>query len=341
MKEHSTPTTPPAPSCRGTIIVDASTLLKLAAPISETYWNPYKPHPGTFLHLLNFLADQGYRILIPETVALEAGHVTADGIALKRSSYPQGQEFNFIRASSFLKSIANARDQATSWGREIRIVADTGPEEANEYCKKVRISQHNISTDPFFRTNGKRSSSQSGNYLTVNAFEDRLASIRHITDTKHLGDRAVGSLLKKERQTPAGNILVLSDDRALCNQIWTDHETMSMSAKYCVFAFMAAGLGAEAGFSADVKPEEMVDNLIRKNPCYRINGEYKPADPGRLSKAIANYPFYLSLQQLRQDLEEKANSEPPKKTEAGGKTAMDKFTKRFGDPKAFERPRTR
>lgn len=325
--------------CRGTIIVDASTLLKLAYSISNKHSNAPELSQNDYQYLLQFLADHGYRILIPETVALEAGPVTADGIALKRSSYPQGKERNFRRASSFLKSIANARDQVTSWGGEIRIVADTGPKEADEYCKKVRISQHNISTDPFFRTNGKRSS-QSGNYLTVNAFADRLASIRNTTKTKHLGDRAVDSLLIKEQQTPAGNILVLSDDHALCDQIWRDHNTMSMSAQYFVFAFMAAGLGADAGFRADAKPEKIVDDLIQKNPCYRIDGDYNPADPVRLSKAIANYPFYASLQELKKDLEEKARTEaatPPEEKNEGAQ----RFAKRFGNPLKFQGPRTR
>jgi hypothetical protein len=339
MSVHQPPHTSTSRPCRGTIIVDASTLLKLAYSISNKYSNAPELSQNDYQYLLQFLTDHGYRILIPETVALEAGHVTADGIALQRLSYPQGKERNFRRASSFLKSIANARDQVTSWGGEIRIVADTGPKEADEYCKKVRISQHNISTDPFFRPNGKQSS-QSGNYKKPQAFRDRLSSIRHTTETEHLGDKAVVSLLRKEQQTPAGNILVLSDDHALCDQIWRDHNTMSMSAEYFVFAFMAAGLGAEAGFSADVKPEKMVDDLIEKNPCYRINGEYNPAGSGRLSKAIANYPFYASLQELKKDLEEKARAEaatPPEEKNEGAQ----RFAKRFGNPLKFQRPRTR
>lgn len=71
---------PPKPPYRGTIIVDSCSLIQLAlVPLSvhtaapNNTQSPPRDYLSSHLHILHYLAQQGYRIIIPEMVAYEVG----------------------------------------------------------------------------------------------------------------------------------------------------------------------------------------------------------------------------------------------------------------------------
>ena len=85
--------------CRGVIVVDSSDFITLSAKYerSEIGKNSAlaelsKP-TGCYLDLLTVLASHGYRILIPELVSLQSGHITATGKNIDQYFLGHRQDF--------------------------------------------------------------------------------------------------------------------------------------------------------------------------------------------------------------------------------------------------------
>ena len=120
------PTTP----VRGTIIVDAYVLKKLAVKVTENATDTTPPG-ATYLDTLTFLANHGYRIIIPEVASIIAGRMLASGDDL--SPYlPNSQPRPDTQlVSRFLKEVV--RNHIPN----IRIESETGPAAVNAYCASL------------------------------------------------------------------------------------------------------------------------------------------------------------------------------------------------------------
>lgn len=134
MRPTEAPTEPTTP-VRGTIIVDAYALKKLAVRVNENATDATPPG-ATYLDTLTFLANHGYRIIIPEVASIIAGRMLASGDDLSPylpNKHP-GPDTQLV--SRFLKEVA--RNHMPN----IRIEGETGPAEVNAYCAILRVAIH-------------------------------------------------------------------------------------------------------------------------------------------------------------------------------------------------------
>jgi hypothetical protein len=209
-------------------------------------------------------------------------------------------------ASKFLKNIAVSKDWPNPSGGEMRIVADTGPAEADIYCARIKEAANKIKKNPHLnKTHLPNQERRASEY-----FVTALGHINSETEKQHLGDKAVISLFTKELNKSDKNILLLSDDLGLNYNISKAcADAVYLNARHFVFAFAAAGLGSIAGFNNTATPATLTDDMTLHNPVNKIKSLISPANPANFERNIAQNPFYHSLQALKKDLEEKAKSD--------------------------------
>lgn len=94
-------TASPSSPSRGTIIVDATSLIDMEMAIDPKFLLNLENPPKTYLEILPALAKQGYRIIIPETAAYESASVLAGGINL--SNYFSHYNPNHRHSNPFWK----------------------------------------------------------------------------------------------------------------------------------------------------------------------------------------------------------------------------------------------
>ncbi|MDX2095247.1 MAG: hypothetical protein SFW64_04835 [Alphaproteobacteria bacterium] len=324
---HHEPQATVAPN-RGTIILDASTIFYLAHPIDAQFVNPsHYPRLNSYLDLLPLLAKNGFRILIPEVVAIEAGDMLADGRELERSPYNH-KPSDRMRAG-FLKSVARGHCP------NISIVTNTGPKGANTYCQSLRIA-----------VDLARISEQAN-------LKNMLKGIKTHSNTKNLGDQAIMAMLESEKYAQEGiPTLVMTDDRDLAIQA-EKRGVQSVDTRSFLHNLVYSRLAAKMGLITQINGKNLTGEDLFEDTYKKI--EHRPQqDTGpwktsQLEKHITNAflrnldslnarPFARALVALKKDLDAQTVSvEAPgnigmssNPNGNGGASRIDRFKARYG-----------
>jgi hypothetical protein len=147
---------PSSPKKRGTIIVDSSTLLRLVLPSKHQFISlDDKGHDlvPRFSDLLLMLSKHGYRIVIPEMVAFEAGQVFHDGRSVSRDFehaphlsklFNEGYEFlSIVGRGGYLPNIevVGTPDKADSPAADFMRRLDDAHRSELDYDRHARLKE--------------------------------------------------------------------------------------------------------------------------------------------------------------------------------------------------------
>lgn len=306
---------------RGTIILDASTIFCLGHHINSKLLKPdHYPPLNTYLDLLPLLARNGFRILIPEVVAVEAGDMLADGRELRKNL--DTERFDDKLRANFLKGVTRGEFP------NISIIQKTGPERANAYCENLHIAVNLAQT------------SKNAHLQTM------LKGIRTHSDTKDLGDRAIMAMVESEKyrqdDTP---ILVMTDDRDLAIQA-ERRGVQSVDTRTFLHNLVRSRLAPKMGLATQVNAADLFVDAYSKNENRaqdRKPWKISQLD-GKITKAfLANIaasdkrPFARALVGLKKDIDTQAASveasgnaaSPPNSNGNGVVSQTDKFRARY------------
>lgn len=319
---------PNAPPPRGIIILDAGALMHMAVPVREN--SPESGiAPESYLAVLTLLADQGYRILIPETVSIEAAGVTSGGKSIQ-SAFRERDSFraNHMITKQFLRSAAMGNHP------NIHIITQTGPSKADAYCESVQEALNakdgtgSVKLNKSSRANSKR--------VEPNALKRVLLESINKQDKADLGDQAILSLIEHlpERIDNCPTI-VLTDDITFHKAIKQLAARQAPSGKPCPFtmkqlmqaienAHLEPWMGLRQAVCANDTSHHFLLDRANAN-----NGSYKKQVPSdNWFAEIRLSDFQQSLNQLSQTMA----SPPDQPTETPPvSTRRDRFAKRYGN----------
>gem|GEM_PF-3938727 len=329
---------PEQPEYRGTIIVDATILRGLSAPIPDKYLNGnHTLH--TYLGFLPFLANEGYHIIIPEMVSVEIGNTLANGDCVGKRL----QNERFAGTDQFIRPFL--QNAAFGGLPNIEIIPNTGPSFVDDYCKAVtnalqssaKVYNANLTAD------NRLSRKEKGPFakkVSTSALASELNTIQASKLDYDYGDEAIKSLLGNDKIKDADNIFVLTDDIDLTKAITTQFPKVKTVTTRCLIYSLAdsklhalAGIEKASG-SIDLENSRRSYLNMHKDPAVqhkiqKNGGIIDQNDSDTYSKKIKNNHFSQKMQKLAEELEIKAAQaeDTPAHNEHGRVSA---FQKKFG-----------
>jgi hypothetical protein len=308
---------------RGTIIVDASTLIFLGAEVAP-HLRADGLHPTDYLEVLRFLGRNGYRILIPEVVSLESAQVLATGQSLG-NYFDSERKLTQKSLKSFLHDAALPEGDPLKSNPNVQIVAHTGPAHVDRYCADMG----NAVNHSTLRFTGR-------NTRTVTANQQKRTHLVKLMerDRTDFGDDAILSLLEREG---SGNVAVLANDTGLLRRVNREFPDVHTSnSVQLLYAMGRAGLNRSLGFAPQVRSRDIRDDHIAKTRATGSEGDAYSLKYDAFSND--GLPFYLSLRALGDELRaHQLKSEVPPPA-AGARAA--KFADKYARFKGMQPPKT-
>lgn len=285
---------------RGDIIVDASVLFKLTPDIPASDNSSPKKK---YLEILPFLAKNGYRIIIPEMVAFEAGQITGSGFDAGDLFRSNGRFQYEHDIKKMLKDAALPENSADKKNKNINILSGAGPQEVNDFCDKVKraLEKYNYEIE--------REPNRPEQLNIRSAARKNFMEIIKGSSQKGRGDDAIISLIERDyKDKKIGKpVFVLVDDIGLNLRIADFPHIKPVTTSELVYGLVQAGLGKDIGFPATIDAHDLDrKRRIDGSMCNRTN---KPI-PELIHKnedahmaRIKDSPFTKSLEQLKEYLE--------------------------------------
>lgn len=275
------------PPHRGSIIVDTSALISLCAPASEHARNQYGK-PAHYIDLLLMLANNGYQIIIPEMVSLEAAEMPRTGQRIS-NLFPNSTRYKSddILPTIIRDAILPSNNPHKEY-KGLMLASDTGPREVDNFCNKILWA------------------------LSLSDNDEKRRRISEITKQpkSQYGDRAIISLMRGAVSTfPDDNIIVLSDDTRLIKSITSEFgKGRSLTTTKLLAAMCQTGLARNAGIHPEISDEMLLID-------YFSHSERKQTEHDSLEHVLrmpkpASSKFYASLMQLAADMETAQPDQP-------------------------------
>jgi hypothetical protein len=320
MSETSTATTP----IRGTIILDATAIILLAVPINPQFIDPSNPSPPTiYLDILPFLAKNGYRILIPETVALVAGDILADGTNISKY-FDNPKITKHPVTAQFLKSVARGDFP------NIEIQTNTGPEKADAYCNALNeATRFRVSHDHTIEARAQNSASRQA---IINA---------QVLYQKNLGDEAILSLLESLKPCGTDDLFIFINNTTLSKAI-RNAGIQPVGNRTLFHTMVDAGLLGNIGLKSTLTGEDLFRDCYEQSPF--PNPQFDPLSPDAtrsFSEMFDRSPSRLtrSFTDLKHDLDAAEKAAPVKSAAPVEPTRRIGGMERWG-PYGSYKPRT-
>lgn len=264
---------------RGTIVVDSGVLERLTSPISKNYMPKGPEHPR-YLSMLEFLADKGYRILIPEMVAIEAGRVLGNGINIQERITGHSHPAEPIRVISKLLEDAALHDgDPRKCHPNIKVVKETGPGRIDVYARRIAETL--------------------GGYDAAT----RVGTMLQESKQQGYGDEAICSLLDRLIAKGTPDLFAMTDDTDLTKKV-ESRGVGNTSALEFVYGYASAGLTRMHGFTNTATPAALTrdyEQNYRDMHHQTRKGRGPSLHPHWVAK-VRNEPLVKSLFHLAKDL---------------------------------------
>jgi hypothetical protein len=304
------PTSTRLPS-RGTIIVDASALLALCGKVHPSF-KADGIKPERYLDILTFLANKGYRIVIPEIVAIQAAGTLASGADIG-AIFPNARKLRgYEILKSFLRDVVSYASDAVPPCGSMEIISNTGPQEVDDYCAALKdaLNHSDISQRP---KNGIRVEKNTTR-------RDLIEQIHRNTNKSQFGDKAIRALVADTSHFPASEpITVLADDKNLRLSMHARPQTIpTCTSSGLVCRMHLAGLSPYIGLMQSVPLASLRKNMFDGNISSKKNPEESTELKLHMISQYQSGYFYQSLQQLTKDLARQQASAPAPEEEIRG-----------------------
>ncbi|NBX03509.1 MAG: hypothetical protein EBR02_05530 [Alphaproteobacteria bacterium] len=226
------------PKHRGTIIVDTSTLRHLIGEISlDLLQSPPPPNgllktgsQARYLNILTFLADNGYKIIIPEICAFETCAFLTDTDIEQWFSIPAGRHVGSTHDSDFIQScnalrgvmspfFANAALPENTPSKDnpnINLTKDAPPEVQAHLDPIIKAS---CAAERSLKVTIKPHKPHAKSKIADEA-RSQLIPLCQATHNAQLGDETIRYLVQKlSQQQPSEKIFVLAEDGELVSSV--------------------------------------------------------------------------------------------------------------------------
>lgn len=315
---------PQSSAPRGIVIVDTCALFDLNAPIAPLL-KKNGVTPALYLDTLRFLGMNGYRIIIPEMVALEAGSMNAQGYDVGRLFHSRDADAQAAVIKPFLKRAALPPGSLEKDADGIEIMGNTGPQAVDTFCHHINAIDVVKNRTQASRLRGQARSIGTDYEGARNALRNAFAE-----NKKNFGDDAILSLLKKHDDfRPQDNVMVLTNDGGLLNRLHQQSPTV-LGATPAMFIHMlgASNVAPIIGFSANASPEKLGMDLYagRRN----LNGKAMGKIPNHAISRMAASPFAHALTALGNEIHQRLTY-----TESG-KDAPPSHAERYSLPSPYK-----
>lgn len=239
----SNPISLPAPDpnvpLRGRIILDASAMMRLAFRIDPKLIDPGAINPPeTYLDLIVFLAKNGYQILIPEMVALQATGILHGGTNTCASFSSDNTHPKVARA--FIKKIVRETGDIN-----ISIIRNTGPGQVDEYCTSLRAIAEANSSDEQKR--------------------NRITSLQQTVNKNQFGDDAIRSMLDRLPKEQRDHVFVMGNDRELNDSVVAKGYA-SISTRSLFHDLAKSKILPHAGLKPETTSEQLFTDSVKNSP---------------------------------------------------------------------------
>ncbi len=275
---------------RGTIIVDTCVLSDFSLAFPKSFRQKGSQKPQTYLDILTFLAKNGYHIIIPEMIAIEAVEMVADGKSVKDwVKHDTNNDHHYSETlMPFLKDVAKGNYP------NIEIISGSGEESADNYCTDFNQILNNIKSHKN-GYNGTEYQNKMKLMTEINALSKDIVRDDY-------GDKAIKSLLNTY---PKDSTFVLTDDKKLLADINKNYKDNSLSSYRLLQALPLAKLFQNAGIKelADIVKLENIRRRelmkVRYNESYN---ELSEEDGIKCVRFLQHHPFLQSLKELAADI---------------------------------------
>lgn len=272
-----------APSARGTIILDACTLLNFNAEASK----PLRAHDAIntpfYLDIYPFLAHSGFRVVIPEIVALEAGCVFRDGKMLDSGlTKYAGASGKMLKV--YLKRVANQEFPGIS------IVPSTCPEIKN-FVGELRDTSGMAGATLEKYLKDRR--------VLNNGLKDRRALINMTRETSlrrvqrdmfggQFGDMEIRHMTQHDYAPTihAPPVFVISDDAQLLNSLAKD--VHSISTRRLLHTLVANGLQEALALNPSIPAERFFQDAVTQARRHQRLVDDAQFDAGKIHDSFFN-----------------------------------------------------
>ncbi|MFZ4542015.1 MAG: hypothetical protein ACOYNL_09490 [Rickettsiales bacterium] len=255
---------------RGIIIVDTCALFDMSKEIDPRL-KANGVTPATYLNMLSYLAARGYRVIIPEMVALEAAQICANGFDIG-SLFKENSNAMARRLKPFMQAVAAGELPG------MEIMPNTGPNEIDAFCAEANQLH-----------------AQPGSRLV----KHNDARLLFGKDKKDFGDGAIVSLCKQPDLLRAKNVVVLTSDNRLTMRLRKlSNETQAVRPSVFVNEIGNSDIAPLMGFCDTARGDGL--NLALYAGEYNKQGRPK----GEFDKEhrVAASRFQLSLKKFAKEL---------------------------------------
>jgi len=291
--------------------------------------------PKKFIELVPFLANNGYRIIIPEIVSYQAAGILASGKNISSLFDNDKFEHTHVILSPLLKdATASSKHKETP---NITIRANTGPAKINDFLVSVQKAVDDFGVG-WEQKSKKMLREVNKEMLSRRASDDARYKLRDIKQQlgSYSGSDAIISLLETDYKKHSDrNVIVLSDDNGLREKIKRVYPNVNaMTNGQFVYSMVNSKVAAVADLLPPMPAEEM--EIKRRESHARVTG--KPAiklnnlhnGEQEYIKSVNSTAFFKSLERLASDLKDKPE-EKPRETAInnGGEDRVAKFRAKY------------
>jgi hypothetical protein len=246
---------------RGTIIVDSSALFYLFCPVADEHMNRHVQAdkraaqldaPVTrirhYLGALDYLAEQGYHIIVPEMVAAETSNVLACGTSLyEHSGLPEKQRPKLYDAQLVSLLRRGIRGKPNMSLVELDRATDPDAIASQQALDKLR----EVLSHP------------EGSQEARNA----LIAWRKDQENRHLGEKAILGFINDAGLCERNDVFVLSNDKNALMEISQKTGVAVMNCNGFMRAITGSGLGKAMGLTE----KAAVRDIMRTCAKYQEN----------------------------------------------------------------------
>jgi hypothetical protein len=231
---------------RGTIIVDANVINHLFCEVKPERQNPHYPQDkrklgdpqssriAHYLGILEFLAKHGFRIVVPEMVAVETGSVLASGVdMMKHAGIPREQMpiFHDPQLQKILQRAAKNRYF------NVAIVEMSSDSEQHHEKAPARFMMAARKITKYLEGSEKA--------------KEHMRELRQ-RYRRDLGEKAILSYIRDTHQENREDVFVLSDDKEALHYIGEQCHVPVLNLKGMLRPFIDNGLHKAVGLRDDI-----------------------------------------------------------------------------------------
>jgi len=304
------------PQYRGDIIVDVTSLLALSANIAENTANEDRNTPKKYLETLKFLANNDYRIIIPEITSYEAGNILASGkdVSSYLKNSPDKKSSNYPALRSFLKDASLPDNSIHKETPNIRIATNTGPEEIDGFLKKLTDLEK----------------AQVHKTLKSTMAQDIISSQKQLNEKGNTHSKdAINSLIenkyKTENSTP---VFVLTDDHDLLDKV-KDSNVKTVSTSQFIYSLAQSGLGDKVGFPQGISALELEKDRRRQFKGIDAIPERIHDNEDKYVTTVKKLDITKSFAKLNAALDKQDDKPSPNIAETTSSNQLEKFEKKY------------